>query len=109
MIYYQGLALLKLGQTAQAEAVFQNLIRYGQKHINDDVQMDYFAVSLPDFLVFDEDLNLRNQINCHYLLGLGHLGLGDFDLAVRELDAVLSLQVSHLGAAVHRKLAIGTA
>lgn len=109
MIYYQGLALQKLGQTAQAESVFQNLIRYGQTHLHDEVQMDYFAVSLPDFLVFDEDLNLRNQVQCHYLLGLGNLGLGELDTAVREFEAVLGLQISHAGATVHRQLALGAA
>ena len=39
--------------------------------------MDYFAVSLPDFLVFDEDLQRRNRIHCHYMMALGLLGLGE--------------------------------
>jgi len=28
-------------------------------------------------LVFDQDINLRNKIHCTYLIGLGHLGLGE--------------------------------
>ena len=39
--------------------------------------MDYFAVSLPDFLVFDDDLNGRNRIHCQYMAALGYLGLGE--------------------------------
>ena len=39
--------------------------------------MDYFAVSLPDFLVFEDDLDRRNRIHCHYMMALGYLGLGE--------------------------------
>jgi len=49
MIFYQGLALRKLGRLAEAQAIFTRLVDYGQAHLNDKVQMDYFAVSLPDF------------------------------------------------------------
>ena len=76
MIFYQGLARRKLGD-ADGAAIFRRLLDYGQSHLDDDVKMDYFAVSLPDFLVFDDDLNLRNRIHCHYMLALGYLGLGD--------------------------------
>ena len=66
--------------------------------------MDYFAVSLPDFLVFDEDLNERNRIHCHYMLGLGYLGLEDFAAAGAHFDAVLALDANHLGATLHKRL-----
>ena len=32
--------------------------------------------SLPDLLIWDDDLTFRNKIHCHYMLGLGYLGLG---------------------------------
>ena len=41
----------------EAQAIFQKLVDYGQNHMDDDVKIDYFAISLPDFLVFDEDLD----------------------------------------------------
>ncbi len=66
--------------------------------------MDYFAVSLPDFLVFDEDLNRRNRIHCHYMMALGCLGLGDTANAAAQFDQVLAMNADHVGAALHKRL-----
>ncbi len=77
MIFYQGLARRKLRREQDAQSIFRRLVEYGQTHLHDEVQMDYFAVSLPDFLVFDDDLGTRNRIHCHYMMGLGWLGLQD--------------------------------
>ena len=104
MIFYQGLARRKLGREAEARQIFQKLIDYGMAHLNDNVVMDYFAVSLPDFLVFDEDLNRRNQIHCHYMLALGYLGLGDQAQAEAHFDQVLAWSADHQGALVHRRM-----
>ena len=101
MIFYQGLAQAKLKHQAEASNTFQKLLDYGQAHLNDDIKIDYFAVSLPDFLIFEMDLNERNRIHCHYMMGLGALGLGDRAAAKAHFDAVLGLDISHPGAALH--------
>ncbi len=106
MIFYQGLARKELGRDAEATALFQRLVNYGQAHLDDDVQMDYFAVSLPTFLVFDEDLNARNRVHCHYMMGLGYLGLGNLIEAERAFDAALALDANHQGALLHRRWAV---
>ncbi len=103
MIFYQGLARRELGREAEAAAIFRRLVDYGQAHLDDDVQMDYFAVSLPTFLVFDEDLSLRNRIHCQYMMGLGYLGLGNLAAAEHALEAVLALDANHQGALLHRR------
>jgi hypothetical protein len=66
--------------------------------------IDYFAVSLPDFLVFDEDLGRRNRVHCHFMIALGALGLGNAAEAARQLDQITALDINHQGAAVHRAL-----
>ncbi|MBZ0301440.1 MAG: tetratricopeptide repeat protein, partial [Anaerolineae bacterium] len=104
MIYYQGLAREKLGQRAEARQIFQMLVDYGLAHQDDVIHMDYFAVSLPDFLVFDEDLSQRNRIHCHYMTALGYLGLGEHVQAQVHFDAVLKITPHHFGAAAHRRL-----
>jgi tetratricopeptide (TPR) repeat protein len=102
MIFYQGMGYLALEAYDQAKAIFERLVSYGQEHLNDDVKMDYFAVSLPDFVVFDADLNQRNRIHCHYMMALGKLGLGDDAGAKQEFDWVLAEQPDHFGATIHR-------
>jgi tetratricopeptide (TPR) repeat protein len=104
MIFYQGLARRRLGQADEARQIFHKLVDYGQGHLEDEVLMDYFAVSLPNFLVFDEDLSQRNRIHCHYIIGLGYLGLGHMAEAQQQFATVLALDANHQGALVHRQL-----
>ena len=63
-----------------------------------------FAVSLPDFLVFDEDLGRRNRIHCLYIMALGYTGLGEEERAAACYGEVLELDAAHLGAALHQRL-----
>lgn len=76
MIFYQGLALRELGEEKEAKSKFNALYDYGEKHFFDEVEIDYFAVSLPNFLVFDADLEEKNKIHCKYLMGLSLIAKG---------------------------------
>jgi tetratricopeptide (TPR) repeat protein len=104
MIFYQGLARHKLGQDTAAQDIFRKLVAYGQSHLDDVITMDYFAVSLPDFLVFDEDLSRRHRLHCHYMAALGYLGLGQRAQAAQHFEVILADEPHHLGVAVHRTL-----
>lgn len=103
-IFYQGMALLKLGRTEAAKKRFEKLIDYGKTHLEDDVKIDYFAVSLPDLLIWDEDMKVRNQIHCHYLIGLGRLGQGEQEQAEVEFKWILEKDRYHDGAFFHKKM-----
>jgi tetratricopeptide (TPR) repeat protein len=107
-MFYQGLALRELGQQKKADALFQKLIDYGITNINVEMKIDYFAVSLPDLLIFDDDMNLRNRLHAIYLQGLGHLGLGDLSKANDLFEQVLDVNASHLGCKAHQYFSIGS-
>lgn len=102
MILYQGLACQKLDNPVQAKARFYKLIDYGEKHIFDQMKIEYFAVSLPDFLIFEENLDERNQAHCYYLIGLGCLGLGEDARARESFDQALALDANHMNALRYR-------
>ncbi len=104
MILYQGLALRALGHEERARARFHKLADYGEKHIFDEVKIDYFAVSLPDMQLFDDDLNARNRAHCQYLIGLGSYGLGDLRRANAALAETLAIDPAHVGATLHKAL-----
>lgn len=95
MIFFQGLALRELGREDAAASRFNKLIDYGEKHINDEVAIDYFAVSLPDFLVFDVDVNEKNRIHCLFMLSLGHAGRGETALSRQYMDEILAVENHH--------------
>lgn len=96
-IFYQGLALLKLGRKDEANSRFHKLVSYGEKHIFDEIVMDYFAVSLPDLLIWEDDLTLRNVIHCKYMMSLGYLGLGQVEKSLVLLNEVERLDINHQG------------
>lgn len=100
-IFYQGLAWLKLKENEKAVTIFQKLIDYGELHGNDQVKLDYFAVSLPDLLIFEGDLQEKNTIHCQYLIGLGLLGLKKYNEAKQAFDIALKFDAMHFGAKVH--------
>jgi len=104
--FYQGLAWIKLNNRKKAEEIFQRLIDFGKLHIDDKITIDYFAVSLPDLLVFDADLNLLNNIHCLYLMGLGNLGLGNgyTEKAKGFFEQVLKLDNNHQGVLTHQQM-----
>lgn len=96
-IFYQGLALRKLGRNDEANGRFHRLVSYGEKHLFDVVKMDYFAVSLPDLLIWEDSLQVRNEIHCKYMMALGYLGLGDSQRTLRLLPELDSLDNNHMG------------
>jgi tetratricopeptide (TPR) repeat protein len=98
-IFYIALAHLKLGKAGKANAIFESFITFAKNHADKPVSIDYFAVSLPDMLVFDMDLDKRNTVFCKYLMGLGYLGLGNFDQAKKLLNEVVATDPNHQGAA----------
>lgn len=103
-IFYQGLAFLKLNDTAEANKRFEKLVTYAQKHLNDHVTIDYFAVSLPDLMIWEDDLDKRNRIHCLYMQGLGLLGLDKKAEAEETFKTVLSEEKSHSGVTIHLSL-----
>ena len=104
-IFYQGLALLKLGQKKEAHDRFNKLLDYGKEHMDAEVRIDYFAVSLPDFLIWEEDLNVRNKVHCYYMIGLGELGIGNVEAGRNAFEKVIQKDLYHLPAHIHLKMA----
>jgi len=95
------LALLKLGHKEEAKTRFEKLIDFGDKHLNEAIKLNYFAVSLPDLLIWENDLTYRNKIHCHYMIRLGLLGMGDNEKAKFHLAQAARMDVNHRGEQVH--------
>ncbi len=91
-IYYQGLAYRELGEEVKALRSFHQLVIYGEKHLFDQVEYDFFAVSLPEIEVYQDDILLRNTQYCNYLRMLGAKGLGETEKAEALAAEILSRQ-----------------
>ena len=92
--YYQGLSLQKLGNKAKAEQIFRSLITEGDKRMDTNTEVDFFAK-------FGEREAKQVQISNAYLLkGLGYKGLGDKKSANENLKKAVELSASNLYANV---------
>lgn len=76
MILFQGLAHAQLGERGAANARFYRLLDFGEQHLGDDVSIEYFAVSLPDFLIYEKDYSKMNHVHCLFVMALAYIGLG---------------------------------
>ena len=74
-IYYQGLALAALGEPEKARKSFHQLITFGERHLFDRVEYDFFAVSMPELEVYQDDIQQRSDDYCRRLIRLGRRGL----------------------------------
>ena len=78
-IYYQGLAFAALGDTEKAKKSFHQLIIFGERHIFDQVGYDFFAVSMPELEVYQDDIQKRSDDYCRRMMALGHKGLREIE------------------------------
>jgi hypothetical protein len=89
--YYQALALRKLGREQESEAALRSLFEYVGQQKQCEPRIDYFATSLPNFLLFKDDLAKRNLTECLMLEAFAELGKRNSEAA-----ASLFLEVHHL-------------
>lgn len=104
-IFYQGLANRALGREDAAKKAYHQLTIFGEKHLFDEVSYDFFAVSLPEIEVYQDNLGLRNIQYCNYLRALGAIGLGEKEKASELFMEILRKQADHQGALAHKEMA----
>ncbi len=89
-VYYQALALGKLGEGDRAKALFQQLVDTGTQ-----------ALAKAPNPTPGADVPLVQRIqaaDAHYLTGLGQLGLGAKDKAKQEFSLALQASPDHWAA-----------
>ncbi|MGC8640780.1 MAG: tetratricopeptide repeat protein, partial [Isosphaeraceae bacterium] len=95
--YFKALALRKLGQNNEAQAILKALVGSSEGRMA-PANIDMSAS------VSDQEAQRDRLGNSRYSAGLGHLGLGEQDKARQELSKCMNICPDHLGA----KSAIGS-
>jgi tetratricopeptide (TPR) repeat protein len=98
MCYYKALALRSLGRTSAAGELLQEMKERLEAERKIEPGIDYFATSLPNFLVFEDDLTFRKEIECTFTEALVELGLGSDLDAAQKLQRVVDRDPNHLAA-----------
>jgi tetratricopeptide (TPR) repeat protein len=94
-LFYQAMALVRMGEKEQAQQQFRSFIRWADAHFNDLSEPDFFAVSLPDLVALDADRQAAHQQHCLFVAALGHLGLGEYSEFETALETLLSRNPAH--------------
>ena len=97
MTYYRAMALAALGRESESRTLIHQMRESAAAQLKTTVKIDYFATSLPNFLLFEDDLQKRNRIECLFMLALADLAEGKPDTAT-GMKEVLALDPNHLGA-----------
>lgn len=98
MTYYSALSWEKLGRRERAEKLFRDLLAYAQKLEKTKARVDYFATSLPTMLLFDDDLQVRQETAALFLQAQARLGLCEKANAKILLKKVLRRDPNHAAA-----------
>ena len=97
--YYSALAKEKLGRRAEAGKLFRELLAYARKLQKARANIDYFATSLPTMLLFDDDLQFRQETTALFIQAQAQLGLGKTKIARSLLQTTLRRDPNHALAA----------
>ncbi len=93
--YFSALALEKLGRRAAARKLLTGMRLYARELSRRRATIDYFATSLPSMMLFEDDLQARQDNAARFLAALAELGLGRRTTARRGFDQVLRRDPGH--------------
>jgi tetratricopeptide (TPR) repeat protein len=96
--YFRALSLEALGREREATTLLNNMRAYAKRQMGKEAKIDYFATSLPNLLLFEDDPQRRNQSEHIFVLALAELGLRNTTRARELLNQVLSLDCNHIAA-----------
>jgi tetratricopeptide (TPR) repeat protein len=95
MTYYSALAWECLGRRKRARKLLNQLLDHARQLRRTPARVDYFATSLPTMLLFDDDLQFRQETTSMFLEAQARLGLGQKGKARTQLRAVLRRDPNH--------------
>ncbi len=95
MTYWSGLAMQRLGQATEANALFEAMLSYGIELEQREAKIDYFATSLPSLLLFDDDLEERQKMQARSIQAAALSGLGRTAEADRLRNSIKEVEPTH--------------
>jgi len=96
--YFQAQSLRALDKETEALSIFSDLLTAARQEMETKPKIDYFATSLPNLLLFKDDLGKRNRLNAQLLIALAEHGLGETQKAINSLEKIVKEDPNHLAA-----------
>jgi tetratricopeptide (TPR) repeat protein len=99
LTFYSALALARLGNAKESADLLRGLVEYADSLRRQEPKIDYFATSLPQMLLFEDDARKRNDVRADFLEAQARIGLGDSVAGRKLLDRVIAADPNHAAAA----------
>lgn len=103
-VFYHGLAQAVSGDVQCAKQLFEAMKKWSYDAFDQEVQEDFFAVSLPDLVVLDSNLVTARHENCLLMRLLAAIGLNDQDLYQNTLQQLSQLSPSNFKVHLYHEL-----
>ena len=103
-VFYHGLAQAVSGDAQGAKQLFEAMKKWSYDAFDQEVQEDFFAVSLPDLVVLDSNLVTARHENCLLMRLLAAIGLNDQDLYQNTLQQLSQLSPSNFKVHLYHEL-----
>ena len=94
-LLFKALALRALGQRGEADDLLARMHRWSVDHMPKPPEKDFFAVSLPDLVVYNRDHQRDHETFCLLVDALARIGQGDFEASERIRKRILQLDPGH--------------
>ena len=99
MTNFSALTWGRLGHAERKQKLLKDLLAYAQELYAKEARIDYFATSLPSMLLFEDDLQARQETKAMVMEAQAMLGPGNKVKVRRLLTAVLAPDPNQLEAA----------
>ncbi|MCP5520577.1 MAG: DUF5107 domain-containing protein [Verrucomicrobiales bacterium] len=95
MTFFSALSWARLGRKARATKLLTELLAHARELQQTEARIDYFATSLPTMLLFEDDLQFRQETTALFLQAQARLGLNQKARARTLLRRVLERDPNH--------------
>ena len=99
LTFYNALALARLGRSEEANDLQRGLVECAESLRREEPKIDYFATSLPQMLLFEDDARKRSAVRADFLEAQARIGLGDAAAGRKLLGHVLAADPNNAYAA----------
>jgi tetratricopeptide (TPR) repeat protein len=96
LTYWTALALRSLGNQEEAQNLLLEIEAYSHKLEKETTQIDYFATSLPNMLLFNEDVARNNLVESRFLRAQALLGLNRTSESVALLNSIMEIETNQI-------------
>lgn len=96
MNYYQALAYEKIGELDSKRKLINDLRSLANEKLKVVTEVDYFSISVPEFSIFNADVDLVNKAHCYYLLALCELADGNIEESKQYIKLSKMININKL-------------